>query len=139
MPLRVSLCDGRRADLPHSHLHSQHFFQALKVGEKTRPTPQLQPGLMRHLHNLPAQRLTPKAVDAWPARFTLDLERFAALLATSLQQHAAKVPILLRMGVPPRGETILGGQVSGLRTTKNHDQLLWALLFGGVKSRPPQT
>ena len=73
-----------------------------------------------HLHNLPTQRLTRKAVDAWPARFPLDFERFAALLATSLRQHELE-PTDCCIGVGSRGETIFGGQVAKLPLPKKMD------------------
>jgi hypothetical protein len=76
---------------------------------ETGPPPQLVPAA--HLHNLPTQRLTCKAVDAWPTRFPLNFERFAAQGATSLRQHASERTDCCT-GVGSRGETIFGGPVS---------------------------
>jgi hypothetical protein len=99
---------GNPSDLPLSHIHSQHFFPnvlVLQDAVETGPPPQLVPAA--HRHNLPAQRLTRKAIDAGPTRFPLDFEGFAANLAITLRHHTLKRPIVAP-GWSPRAEKLWG-------------------------------
>jgi hypothetical protein len=56
-----------------------------------RPPAKPHPRLMRHLHHLEARRLTNQAIDARPATFTANLERFPTQPAASLGQHIASL------------------------------------------------
>jgi hypothetical protein len=84
---------------------------------------QLRPGLMRHLHNLPARRLTNQAVNALTAALTLTFERFAAQCATSLHNHSVSLPNRC-MGPHPRGERTFGGLVP---TKESHKKAITSL------------
>src|SRR5215217_6864336 len=98
------------------------------VSRRYSPAPptQLRPGLMRHLHNLPARRLTNQTVNALTAALTLAFEQCPAQCATSLHNHRVSLPNRC-MGPPPRGEGTFGAPVnSETHQKKTDDQLLFA-------------
>ena len=87
---------------------------------------QLRPGLMRHLHNLPARRLTNQTVNALTATLTLTFERFPAQCAISLHNHRTSLSIVA--WGPPLGERTFGGRVPKMRHQEKTDLLCNAFL-----------
>jgi hypothetical protein len=110
------LCGGAPGLTCPSAIYIHSIFPkrlALQDAVETGPPPQLAPAA--HLHNLPTQRLTRKAINARPARFPLDLEGFVAQLAITLRHHTLK-RIDYCTGVVTSGRETLG-----LLVTKFHD------------------
>jgi hypothetical protein len=79
--------------------------------KRWRPTPQLVP--TRQPHNLEARRRTDEAIQPPSATPTLNLERLATQLATTLRQHHPSLSIRCIGGSPLGGERQRGPRESG--------------------------